>query len=221
MINYKQKASQSSKWWFAAFGIYLSSFPVAQMVENLPARQETRVQSLGWEVPLEKGMAIRSSILAWRIHGQRSLAGYSLWGLKESDTTEWLTQYLPRLIAHPLCPVAWGALFLFPKHIKYVIHSSLPCLCYLYFVFRPHSFSYSPESYSLVKIQYSISSFMSFWSLYLIILLSMNPWLCWVRLPTSTDVHFSLFIKHVRVLETLRPEGLGCWKKKRKANSSR
>ena len=58
------------------------------MVENLPARQETRVQSLGWEVPLEKGMAIRSSILAWRIHGQRSLAGYSLWGLKESDTTE-------------------------------------------------------------------------------------------------------------------------------------
>ena len=42
-------------------------FPVAQMVKNLPVRQETRVQSLGWEVPLEKGMAIHSSILAWRI----------------------------------------------------------------------------------------------------------------------------------------------------------
>ena len=34
---------------------------------SLPVRQETRVQSLGWEVPLEKGMAIHSSILAWRI----------------------------------------------------------------------------------------------------------------------------------------------------------
>ena len=69
-------------------------FPVAQTVKNLPVRQETRVRSLGWEVPLEKGMAIYSSILAWRIkfHGQRSLAGYSLWGGKESDTTEQLTQ---------------------------------------------------------------------------------------------------------------------------------
>ena len=47
------------------------------MVKNLPAVQETHVQSLGWEDPLEQGMATRSSILAWRIHGQRSLAGYS------------------------------------------------------------------------------------------------------------------------------------------------
>ena len=42
-------------------------FPVAQTVKNPPERQETRVQSLGWEVPLEKGMAIHCSILAWRI----------------------------------------------------------------------------------------------------------------------------------------------------------
>ena len=34
---------------------------------NLPARQETQVRSLGWEDPLEKGMAVHSSILAWRI----------------------------------------------------------------------------------------------------------------------------------------------------------
>ena len=40
---------------------------IAQMVKNLPAMQETRVRFLGWEVPLEKGMAIQSSILAWRI----------------------------------------------------------------------------------------------------------------------------------------------------------
>ena len=42
-------------------------FTVAQTVKNLPVRQETRVWSLGWGVPLEKGIAIHSSILAWRI----------------------------------------------------------------------------------------------------------------------------------------------------------
>ena len=40
---------------------------VAQMVKNLPAMQETPVQSLGQEDPLEKGKATHSSILAWRI----------------------------------------------------------------------------------------------------------------------------------------------------------
>ena len=49
---------------------------------------ETWVHSLGREDPLEKEMATHSSILAWRIHGQRSLAGYSSWGRRESDTTE-------------------------------------------------------------------------------------------------------------------------------------
>ena len=39
---------------------------MAQTIKNLPAMQETGVQSLGWEDPLEKGMAIQSSILAWR-----------------------------------------------------------------------------------------------------------------------------------------------------------
>ena len=37
------------------------------MVKNLPVVQETRIQSLGWEDPLEKGMATQSIILAWRI----------------------------------------------------------------------------------------------------------------------------------------------------------
>ena len=40
---------------------------VAQLVKNLPAMQETRVPSLGWEDPLEEGMATHSSILSWRI----------------------------------------------------------------------------------------------------------------------------------------------------------
>ena len=40
---------------------------VAQWVKNLPAIQETQVQSLSWEDPMEKGLATHSSILAWRI----------------------------------------------------------------------------------------------------------------------------------------------------------
>ena len=40
---------------------------MAQTVKNLPAVQETQIQSLGWEDPLQKGMATHSSILAWRI----------------------------------------------------------------------------------------------------------------------------------------------------------
>ena len=44
--------------------------PVAQMIKNPPAMQETWVRSLGWDNPLEKGKATHSSILAWRIvHG--------------------------------------------------------------------------------------------------------------------------------------------------------
>ena len=40
---------------------------MAQMVKSLPVMLETQVQSLGWEDPLQKGMATHSSILAWRI----------------------------------------------------------------------------------------------------------------------------------------------------------
>ena len=65
---------------------------VAQMVKNLPATQETWVQSLGWEDPLEKGMATHCSILAWRIPWTEEPGRlYSLWGHKESDRTEQLT----------------------------------------------------------------------------------------------------------------------------------
>ena len=50
--------------------------------------QEIRVQSLGEEDPLEKGMVIHSSILAWRIPRLRSLEGYSHWGRKESNMSD-------------------------------------------------------------------------------------------------------------------------------------
>ena len=64
---------------------------VAQMVKNLPAVQETWAKSLGQENTLEKEMATQFSFLAWEIPWQRSLAGCSSWGYKESDTAEQLT----------------------------------------------------------------------------------------------------------------------------------
>ena len=48
---------------------------VAKTVKNLPATRDTQIGSLGWEDPLEKGMATHS--LAWEFHRQRSLEGYS------------------------------------------------------------------------------------------------------------------------------------------------
>ena len=63
-----------------------------QTVKNVPTTQETWVQSLGWEYPLEKGMATHFSNPPEEVRGQRSLVGYSPWGCKESDMTEQLPQ---------------------------------------------------------------------------------------------------------------------------------
>ena len=65
---------------------------VAQMVKNLSEMQETWVQSLGWEDPLEEGMATHSSILAWRVPPDRGAWWATVhWGHKESDTAERLS----------------------------------------------------------------------------------------------------------------------------------
>ena len=61
---------------------------VAQLVKNLPAVQETRVPSLGWEDSLEEEMATHSNILARKIPWTEEPGGlYSPWDHKESDTT--------------------------------------------------------------------------------------------------------------------------------------
>ena len=59
---------------------------VAQMVKNLPAMWETRVQSLDWDDPLEKGMATRSRILAWRIPMDRGAWWATVHGVAKSWT---------------------------------------------------------------------------------------------------------------------------------------
>ena len=79
----------SIPWWGGNIPFWASL--VAQMGKNLPEMQETWVWSLGWEDLLEKGMATHSNIFAWRIPWTEEPAGYSLWGRKESDMTEWLT----------------------------------------------------------------------------------------------------------------------------------
>ena len=66
------------------------------------------VLSPGWEDPLQEGMAIRSSILAWKIPWTRSLMGYSPWGCKESNMTEAIEHTSMQLII---------------KHIKRTSHS--------------------------------------------------------------------------------------------------
>ena len=59
---------------------------VAQMIKNLPAMQETWLQSLVWEDPLEEGVATLSSILAWRIPMERGARQATVSGAKKSQT---------------------------------------------------------------------------------------------------------------------------------------
>ena len=89
-------------WWAAVYGVAQSrtrlkrlssssssikqaAYLVAQLVKNLPAMQETWIRFLSREDPLEEAMAIRNP------YGQRSLVGYSPWGLKESNMVEQLS----------------------------------------------------------------------------------------------------------------------------------
>ena len=61
---------------------------VAQLVKNLLATWETWIRSLGWEDPLEEGMATHSSILAWTIPMDRGTWRATVHGVAELDTTE-------------------------------------------------------------------------------------------------------------------------------------
>ena len=61
---------------------------VIQMVKNLPAMQETQVQSLVKKIPWRREWLPTPVFLPGKSHGQRSLVGYSAWGHKESNMTE-------------------------------------------------------------------------------------------------------------------------------------
>ena len=70
------------------FNFYLLASLVAQMLKNLPAVQETWVQFLGWEDPLEKGTVTHSNILAWRIPMDRGGWRATVHGVAKSRTQQ-------------------------------------------------------------------------------------------------------------------------------------
>ena len=81
----------SMKCYFTMFDASFTAkriFPGAQMVKNLPAMQETWVQFLGGEDPLEKGMTTYSSIPAWRIPWAEKPDGYRQWSRNKHDKPE-------------------------------------------------------------------------------------------------------------------------------------
>ena len=74
---------------------------VAHMVKNLPTMQETQVWPLGWEDPLEKGMATHLNILAWRIPWTEELEGLQSMGLQRVRC-DWVTfTSLSSVVTHP------------------------------------------------------------------------------------------------------------------------
>ena len=80
--------------------MHLQSFYTGCSVGKESACNVGDPSSIGWGRSLEKKIATHSSIFAWKIHGQRSLVGYSPWDLKESDTTLQLNHqsFYPHLI---------------------------------------------------------------------------------------------------------------------------
>jgi len=84
---------KKENWQFAGGLILGWQSLMAQMVKNLPAMQETWVQSLGQEDPLEKEGATHSNIFAWRVPWTEEPGGLQSWGHEESNTTERLTYY--------------------------------------------------------------------------------------------------------------------------------
>ena len=81
LINFKKNSNITSSI-FVGWG---EPCLAAWMVKSLPAMQENRVQSLGWEDPLEKGMGTQSSILAWRIPRAEEPGGLQSIGSQYSD----------------------------------------------------------------------------------------------------------------------------------------
>ena len=76
-----------------AFNISIWASLVAQTIKNLPAKQETQVDPWVWKIPWRREWQPTPIFLPGEFHGQRSLEGYSPWGHRKSDMTEWLGRY--------------------------------------------------------------------------------------------------------------------------------
>ena len=101
---------------------------VSQMVKNLSSMWETWVWSLGWEDPLEEGMATHFSILAWRIPMDIVAWSATVQSVTESDTTEWLSTAQHRY-TYKLDAFIWVIIFLFCfMFLSCLYTASLQCL---------------------------------------------------------------------------------------------
>ena len=124
---------------------------VVQRLKHLPTMQESWVQSLGWEDPMEKEMATHSSILAWKSHGQRSLVGYTPRCSKESDN--WATSlscsnsYSLSQCCHPTISSSVNPLLLFHSVFSRVrVFSNELALLIRWPKYWSFSFSISPSN---------------------------------------------------------------------------
>ena len=99
---------------------------VTQLVKNLPAMQETQVQSLGQEGSLEKEMAIHSSTLVWGIPWTEDMAGYSPWDFK---------------VGHN-CVTSFHFSYIYIYISFFFILSELVLVCQLFLLRLSHIFSY-------------------------------------------------------------------------------
>ena len=104
------------------------------MVKNLPAMQETQVWSLGWEDPLQKGMATHSSILAWRIPWMEGPEGLSSMG-SQGVGHNWATNTNTFLVAYwtpsdeggsSFCVISFCIFILFMEFSQQEYWSGLP-----------------------------------------------------------------------------------------------
>ena len=91
MAQFRRGGKKINKDLYFVISMFISGTSlVAQMVRNLPAMQETWVQSLGWEDPLERRMATPSSILTWRITWTEEPGGLQSMGLQRVEH-DWAT----------------------------------------------------------------------------------------------------------------------------------
>ena len=96
----------------------------AEMVKNLPAMQEIWVQSLGWEDPLEKGMATHSSILAWRIPWTEEPGRLqSIWSQRVRH--DWVTNIFTIILLSNLIVYVKDFLMRAVSILKYIYRNSI------------------------------------------------------------------------------------------------
>ena len=96
--------------------INMMGFLVARIAKNLPAIQETRVWSLGWEGPLEKEMATHCNISCLGNPIDRGARWATVHGvMKESDMAEWLNNHKVNVMVASLAVNGWCSFCLFPE----------------------------------------------------------------------------------------------------------